>query len=341
MKLDEFAFVNQQLAAMLRNGIPLEGALRQLSATMARGGLRAELQQLETDLAKGAPLGESLASRKLPPLYAQMIQVGVRSNDLPGMLTMLADYYQRSHTTWTRLKGLMVYPLIVLVTSLGVSVFLWTLFTTLSRMLTLTMGDVMEGAVLPALTGFSMRIAPVGFFGPMAVLAVLTLIVGTLLAIPRLRRWLCWRLPVWRDASVWRSAAVMEVLLRGGCPLAEALELLRQLEAGSPAGADLARWRERLAAGHGQFVEMAKDSRAYPPLFVWLVSNAGEDLATGFKRAAELYQARAAWRAEMLLQAVLPVSVLVLGVLIFTQVFTMIVYVLGQYLPFLTGFQIL
>ena len=30
MKLDEFAFFNQQLAAMLRDGIPLEGALQRL-----------------------------------------------------------------------------------------------------------------------------------------------------------------------------------------------------------------------------------------------------------------------------------------------------------------------
>jgi len=30
MKQDEFAFFNQQLAAMLRDGLPLEGALRRL-----------------------------------------------------------------------------------------------------------------------------------------------------------------------------------------------------------------------------------------------------------------------------------------------------------------------
>jgi type II secretory pathway component PulF len=37
MNYDEFAFFNQQLAAMLREGIPLEGALKQLCAGM-RGG---------------------------------------------------------------------------------------------------------------------------------------------------------------------------------------------------------------------------------------------------------------------------------------------------------------
>jgi type II secretory pathway component PulF len=56
MKLDEFAFVNRQLADMLRSGIPLEGGLRQLCATMQQGILREELQRLEGDLAKGIPL---------------------------------------------------------------------------------------------------------------------------------------------------------------------------------------------------------------------------------------------------------------------------------------------
>jgi len=122
MKLDEFAFVNQQLAGMLKAGLPLEGALRQLCETMHRGKLRTELQLLEQDLAKGTPLKEALPRRKLPPFYVAMIQVGVQGNNLPGVLTLLADYYQRVSLTWTRLKGLMVYPLIVLAASLALSI---------------------------------------------------------------------------------------------------------------------------------------------------------------------------------------------------------------------------
>src|SRR5260221_256832 len=107
---------------MLREGIPLEGALKQLCAGMSVGPLRAELQQLESDLARGTPIKDALACRALPPLYTRMIEVGVRSNDLPGTLTMLADYYHRANAQWTRLKGLMVYPVIVVVVALGLTV---------------------------------------------------------------------------------------------------------------------------------------------------------------------------------------------------------------------------
>jgi type II secretory pathway component PulF len=56
MKTDEFAFFNQQLAAMLRDGLPLEGALQRLSAEMGDASLKAELQFLEADLRKGTPI---------------------------------------------------------------------------------------------------------------------------------------------------------------------------------------------------------------------------------------------------------------------------------------------
>ncbi|MBW8865074.1 MAG: type II secretion system F family protein [Verrucomicrobia bacterium] len=105
MKHDEFAFFNQQLAAMLRDGIPLEGALRRLCQEMRQGTLRDELQALEGDLARGVPMAEALAPRQLPELYKRMVVVGVKGGDLPGALTMLADYFQRQNQVWTRLRS--------------------------------------------------------------------------------------------------------------------------------------------------------------------------------------------------------------------------------------------
>src|SRR6266581_2623568 len=123
MRNDEFGFFNQQLAAMLREGIPLEGALKQLCLGMRVGSLRSEFQQLEEDLRRGTPLKEALARRKLPAFYVRMVEIGTRSNDLPAILTLLADYFHRANALWTGLKGLMVYPVIVIVVSLGLTLF--------------------------------------------------------------------------------------------------------------------------------------------------------------------------------------------------------------------------
>src|SRR3954464_11795369 len=131
MKLDEFAFLNQQLAGMLRAGIPLEGSLRELSSTMRRGDLRRELEALELDLSAGTPLPEAVEKRNLPELYKRLTQAGVKGGDLPGVLILLADYYNKLAGVMRRLRGLSVYPFIVLVAAIGVSCLIMAIYRTL------------------------------------------------------------------------------------------------------------------------------------------------------------------------------------------------------------------
>ena len=309
MKHDEFAFFNQQLAAMLRDGIPLEGALRRLCEDMRVGALRDELLALEADLAKGTPMAEALKSRQLPELYKRMILVGVKSGDLPGALTMLADYFQRQNNLWARLKSLMVYPLIVLFTAFLLSCFLaYILGHFIWNNLESLVG---HSQATPVWTGVWMSPVLIG-------MALVAGLIGVSFSPARHR--LRWRLSAFKAASLARVASGMELMLKNGVPLDGALQLVEELEQGTHAETDIAGWRRRLAAGHGKFSEMAEASRVFPPLFIWTVAQSGEDLTTGFHRAAELYQSRALYQIEMLLYSFLPCSILALAVMIASQI---------------------
>jgi type IV pilus assembly protein PilC len=319
MNYDEFAFFNQQLAAMLRDGIPLEGALSRLSADMRQGALRSQLEQLETDLAKGRPLGEALQDRRLPDLYKRLVLVGAKSNDMPGALTLLADYYQNQHNLWTRLKGLMVYPSIVVVVAFLVSLifyYAWTYYL-LGAWKSFLFG-IMEGAQLPAMTRASMPllnnlwIFPT-FFGCLCAFLLATLFV------PRLRQAIGWRLPAFREARLAHTASTIGLLLKGGLPLPDTFGLVWELETNSKTREELGRWGKNLSSGMTKFSQIAGGGKVFPPLFVWLVSSAGEDMAAGFRQAADIYRNRATHRSEILLFAALPLSVLVLGIIILTQ----------------------
>jgi type II secretory pathway component PulF len=310
MNYDEFAFVNQQLAGMLKSGIPLEGALKQLCETMKAGALRHELEQLTASLAAGKPLVAALAERKLPPLYVRMITAGVAANDLPGVLTLLADYYQRLNLTITRLKGLMVYPLIVLLGALGLSVFI---NVGIRRLLNSSMEGVEHWFRFPDSFSIGLWFAPLVIGG--VALAVLVA-----LAAPPIRRELRWRLPGFREASLAQVATAAGMMLERGVPLPDSLALLETMEDHSQAGAEISAWRHRLAEGRRKFAEIALDGRVFPPLFVWLVASAGEDLAAGFKHAAGIYQARSNYRTETILYGALPVAILFLGFLIAGQI---------------------
>jgi type IV pilus assembly protein PilC len=323
MKLDEFAFFNQQLAVMLRDGIPLEGALRQLADGMRHDAIKGELTRLEADLAKGTPLTEAIGRRSLPDLYKRMVLVGAQGNNLPGVLTLLADYYQLRHSILTRLKGLMVYPLIVLLASFVVSGGIAWMWTALLIPASKDIFGIVEGVSLPA---FSQMV-----LGPVSTMWVPPFVIGLLLifvimgaAIPSLRAALRWRLPAFKESNLAQSASTLHLLLQSGISLPEAIGLLEKVEEGTRAGDDLNVWRTRLAGGIAKFEDMARGSRAFPPLFIWLVANAGEDIAAGVQKAAAIYAARAAYRTEIFLYAALPACVLMLGLMILSQAwFTM------------------
>jgi len=306
---------------MLREGIPLEGGLRQLCATMQKGPLRAELQLLEKDLAGGAPLDQAVARRQLPEFYRMMLQAGARGQDLPGLLTLLADYYENANLVWTRLKGLMVYPAIVLTLSAGFSVWIAVLFGRFSSMLALD-GSRMAGILGISRTPFPALPSSAPYlWAPAVLLTAIALPALAVAALPGLRRELQWRLPAFREASLARLASTLALLLKAGCSLSEALGLLERMESGTRAAAELGRWKTRCAEGRGKFTDMAAGGRIFPPMFVWLVAGAGEDLAAGFERAAQVYHARAAYRSNVLLYAALPASLLFLGLVIMAQMY--------------------
>ncbi|HEU5068923.1 MAG TPA: type II secretion system F family protein [Verrucomicrobiae bacterium] len=319
MNTDEFAFFNQQLAAMLRDGLPLEGSLRQLIATMQRSALRDELGLLADDLSRGAPLPEALSRRRLPELYQRLLIVGGKGNDLPGILTLVADYYQRQHALWTRLKGLMVYPVLLLIAAFFLSVLLWQLT---SRVVFPAWWDSVvglgSGRALPAATRMALPLLQNSWVFPL-LFTVPLLGVLLLWLRPDWRQRLLDRLPAFREARLAQTANAAELLLHGGLPLPEALALLADFQPANRLRDELLAWRNNIAAGVKRFSAVAAGSRYVPPLFIWLVDSAGEDIRTGFRQAGEIFAARATARSETLLYAALPVSVLAVGSVVMLQ----------------------
>lgn len=333
MKLDEFAFFNQQLAAMLRDGIPLESALGQLCASMRRGDLRDELEKLRADLANGAPIKDALTKRNLPRFYVQMMQVGIQSNNLPGVLTLVADYYGSANLIWTRLKGLMVYPVILLGGLLGASIVIAFVLGIMRNAFRDTYNDLLEGKSLPVLTALYIDHGGIIFWSPVIVVGIAFIAAALVLALPSLRQRWRWKLPAFREASLWQCASAMQLMLQGGCTMNQAIGLLLELENGSPAAEDLARWQQRLGDGHARFQDIGAESRVFPPLFLWLVGNAHDEPAEGFRQAAEIYRRRASHRIEAFLYSVLPVSVIVMGLVILLQA---AVFVIAGFLPMIS-----
>jgi type II secretory pathway component PulF len=209
-----------------------------------------------------------------------------------------------------------VYPIIVLLVAFILSCFLSYL---LSHFIWSSLSELTNffggSAIAPATVGIW---APPVLFGAALIAVFLGLVI-----LPA-RQLLRWRLPAFREASLAEVASIIGLMLQNGVPLNDALQLAEQLEHGTRAEKEIAQWRQRLSSGRAKFSEIAatdaKTSRSiFPPLFVWSVSQSGEDLAAGFKRTAEIYQARSQYRTEMFLYSALPCSIFLIASLIISQ----------------------
>jgi type II secretory pathway component PulF len=205
----------------------------------------------------------------------------------------------------------MVYPVIVIIVSLGLT-FLLSL--TFSRFMPNMFDQVMPVSPL----------AVTGVWFPPAFLALAALIGLAAVSIPSWRASLRWRLPAFREASLAQLASAVTLMLKNGTTLAEALALAESLEAGTPAGKALAQWRSLVETGQGKPTQWPAANPPFPPLFLWLVQNGGEDVASGFQKAAEIYRSRASYRIELALYGALPISILLLGQMVFWQVAPMV-----------------
>lgn len=329
MNAEELGFFNRQLAGMLRAGIPLEGSLRKLCGTMPESKMRSELQALEADLAKGTPLADAVKKRELPEMYVRMVTAGAASGDLPGVLIQFADYCEQRHSLSRRLRGMMTYPLIVLSVSFALSILLAFFFQAMLATNTELIEHLGNARIWTTPSGRTF------------VLWVIPLIIGIiwgffflLTFVPGVRRKWQWRLPGLRETCLAQLAAMLQIQIRAGVPLSDALGTVELMEQGSVVADEVAGWREHLAKGGNGIPPEAIRNKSVPPLFRWMIRQSGEDLADGLAQTAKFYADRSEYRSETFLYAALPVSILFLGGVVIMQ-FSPLFFLITRFLDML------
>ena len=174
----DFLAFNQQLAYMTEAGMPMEQGLRLIAKDLKGGRLSNTIQQVANELQSGKSLPEAFASNKgaFPPLYGAVLEAGVRSGNLPGVLLGLGKHLELMHRLSAAVWRAVAYPLIVF---LGVLIMLgllgsWLvpqfseLFTDFDVQIPILTQLVMDVATyMPAIV-IGLAILGVAFFAAMA-----------------------------------------------------------------------------------------------------------------------------------------------------------------------------
>jgi type IV pilus assembly protein PilC len=335
--VESFLHFNQQLAALVRAGLPILQAISMLARRQSHPVLRSVLRDVEARIREGTPLSQAFASRSdvFPRLYVAAILAGERSGNLDEMLSRYIAYTKQMVALKRRVRAATAYPIFLL----GALILLVA---------------VMTGFVIPRF-----RIIYEDFGGELPAITQIVLAVGQgvrenlwwsvpallalFLGVTLWRRTERGRLtldalvlklpiigPIVRDLAVAQLARSLATLLQGGITLVEsfrvASETLTNRVLARTSGVVL----RRLQEGHA-FAESLEEAGWMPPLAIDIV-RVGEragSLAEMLDELAAFYDAELEVKLNQVTTLIQPVLlVMMAGLVTFV--------LLSMYLPLFT-----
>ena len=127
-KLQELATFTQQLANLLKAGMPLTSALQSMSHLQSKGIPGEVSRQLRQDVTEGKGLSEAMAKQGtiFSDMYVNMVRAGEQSGSLVEVLRRLAEHYERFAEVQHKVTGALIYPAFVLVVGIVIVFFFMT-----------------------------------------------------------------------------------------------------------------------------------------------------------------------------------------------------------------------
>ena len=128
-KTKEVSFISRQLASMTSAGLSLVRALHILQEQQENKRAKAVLLDIYEEVQKGKSFSDVLAQKPgvFPDLFVSMVAAGEASGTLDQILTRVSDHFASANRTANKVKGAMVYPIILLVLALAVIVLMFTM----------------------------------------------------------------------------------------------------------------------------------------------------------------------------------------------------------------------
>jgi general secretion pathway protein F len=123
ISIDQLLALNEEIAALIRAGLPLDRGLLE-----AGRDVRGRLGRIASDLGRRLGRGESLVealegeSPAIPPLYRAVVEAGARAGRLPVALEGMARYVRGYSEARSAIGLALWYPLLVLILAYGLFV---------------------------------------------------------------------------------------------------------------------------------------------------------------------------------------------------------------------------
>ena len=339
LSLDQWIALNDEIAALVRAGLPLERGLMGLGSD-SLGRLGSISRDLAARLEKGETLQQALHAERsrLPALYGAVVEAGVRSGRLPAALESLAAY-ARNYADMRKALGIsLIYPLIVGL--IAYALFIGFILLVVPRFL-----GVLQEFRLAGL-GFLSLLHRMGhyavYWGPIIPLLVVVFLAfwmgtgkaqafGTAPA-RTLLRWLPWTRRLLDDSAAASFAELLALLVEQGVPFPQAIELAGEASGDPSLEAEARTLAAAVRQGDAgaQAVVLTSRRGGLPALLGWLLGAGYRQgaIVPALQHAAATYRRRTYERLAII-RKLLPTLALVL-----IGGFSVLFYTLCLFVPF-------
>ncbi len=274
----ELAVFTRQLATLAASGMPLVESLTALSEQTSSGALKKTIADVKERVSSGSALSDALSSypRYFSSTYVNLVRAGETSGSLDEILEELADLGERQEAIKGKVTAALAYP--VFMTFIGTGVLAVLFILVLPKIISIfdNMGRSLPlpTRMLIGLTDFIHGYWPFLLAG-VVLLSIILYRAGKtkkgreqidrlLLRLPFAGNLLC-------KLDVSRFSRTLALLLKGGVPVTQALDIAKETVKNSVLAKNIALARENIAEG-GDLASTLKEERLFPPLAVHMIA---------------------------------------------------------------------
>ncbi len=338
VKTKDKVVFSRQLSTLINAGLPLAQSLRSVEKQTKSKALQSVLSTVISDVESGRTFAESLDShpRVFNPVFVNLVAAGEASGTLDSALERLANQQEKDAELAAKVKGAMIYPVIVLLVMLGVVTFM--LVSVLPQVQELYNG--LPGAELPLITKILLAMSDfiINFWW------IILILIGILFFFTT--RWARTgpgkefidraKLNVWPLSQLFRKmymarfARTATTLVSSGVPLIQVLEITGKAVDNVQIERSIRDATEKVKGGRALSESLAGDER-----FDVLVPNMikiGEDsgaLETMLDKTADYFEKEVDNQVKAVSTIIEPVLMVILGIVAITIVAAILIPIYG------------
>jgi type IV pilus assembly protein PilC len=324
IKPQEIIMFSRQLALLVETGTDIVSALDLLQGQITNRELKKIVSEVATDLRGGVPLAKALEKhpKAFSPLYCRTIAIAAETGNLERGFRLMADHIEKQAASAKKIRGALLYPIIVLVLAVIVVAVLTTfvmpafvnLYSSLGAELPLVTRMLMTGVSFLSSYGLFLLAGIAGIV--LAGFAYIKTPVGRYqwdklkLSFPKVGA-------IVHFSELARCCRTISLLFRAGVPLPEIMTMAINGAGNKIIAEALTEVRDEMLKGHGLSKPMARRP-VFLPLMVQMaaVGEGTGNLDVTMDTVAQSYEMEADDRTNSLIAMIQPAMTLFIGGLV-------------------------